>query len=312
MGVHWFGVTAENGRRLALSILFVVVVLLVRAGLRRLLRSVVRGDGARQARFWTHQGLNLVATIVIAFGLMSIWFDDPARLATALGLFSAGLAFALQRVVTAFAGYIVILRGNTFTVGDRIAMGGVRGDVLALGFIQTTLMEMGVAPGSDGGPNVWVKSRQFTGRIVTVSNAKIFDEPVYNYTRDFPFIWEEMSLTVRYEDDRAAVERIVLDAARRHAVDPAEISAEAARSLERRFELQRLDFEPRVFFRLLPNWLEMNLRFMSRDHGTRAIKDLIARDVLDGLDRAGLRVASVPYRVVDMPPWPAPPRADPR
>ena len=34
---------------------------------------------------------------------------------------------------------------------------------------------------------MWVHSRQFTGRIVTVSNEKIFDEPVYNYTRDFPY-----------------------------------------------------------------------------------------------------------------------------
>ena len=313
LGVHWVGVTAENGRRLALSILFVAAVLGIRAGLRRLLRGLVQGENARQARFWTHQGLNLTAAVVAVFGLMSIWFDDPARLATAIGLFSAGLAFALQRVITAFAGYIVILRGNNFTVGDRISMGGVRGDVIALGFIQTTLMEMGVAPGTDAGPSVWVKSRQFTGRIVTVSNAKIFEEPVYNYTRDFPFIWEEMSVTVRYEDDRALVERIVLEAARRHAVAPAELSAEAARTLERRFDLQRLDFEPRVFVRLTPNWLEMNLRFMSRDHGTRAIKDLIARDMLDGFERAGIRVASVPYRVTELPaPFPPAPDATAR
>ena len=311
LGVHWVGVTAENGKRLLLSVLFIAVVLLVRAGLRRALRSMIQGDGARQARFWTHQGLNLLASVVIVFGLMSIWFNDPARLATAIGLFSAGLAFALQRVVTAFAGYIVILRGNTFTVGDRISMGGVRGDVLSLGFIQTTLMEMGVAPGSDAGPSVWVKSRQFTGRIVTVANAKIFDEPVYNYTRDFPFIWEEMSVTIRYEDDRAAVERILLEAARHHAVDPTEISTEAAKTLERRFELHRLDFEPRVFYRLTPNWLEMNLRFMSRDHGTRAIKDLIGREVLNEFDRVGIRIASTPYRVVEMPTWPPSPSAAP-
>jgi len=55
----------------------------------------------------------------------------------------AGLAFALQKVITAVAGYFVILRGKTFNVGDRIVMGGVRGDVIALGFMQTTIMEMG-------------------------------------------------------------------------------------------------------------------------------------------------------------------------
>jgi small-conductance mechanosensitive channel len=84
--------------------------------------------------------------LILAVGLVSIWFDDPARLATALGLVTAGLAFALQRVVTAVAGYIVILRGKTFSVGDRIVMGGVRGDVIALTFTQTTIMEMGQPP----------------------------------------------------------------------------------------------------------------------------------------------------------------------
>ena len=75
---------------------------------------------------------------------MSLWFDNPANLTTAAGLVTAGLAFALQKVVTAFAGYLVILRGRTFSVGDRIAMGGIRGDVIALTFLQTVIMEMGV------------------------------------------------------------------------------------------------------------------------------------------------------------------------
>ena len=46
------------------------------------------------------------------------------------------LAFALQRVVTA-AVYLIILRGMTFNVGDRIVRGGVLGDVVALSFMQT-------------------------------------------------------------------------------------------------------------------------------------------------------------------------------
>ena len=78
-----------------------------------------------------------------------------------------------QRVVTALAGYVVIMRGNTFTVGDRITMGGVRGDVIALTFMQTKVMEMGQPPAVQGAdPAVWVRSRQFTGRIVTVTTTR--------------------------------------------------------------------------------------------------------------------------------------------
>jgi len=299
LGINWVGLTEQNGRKLLLSIGFCVAIAVVRTLVRNLWRVVLRGETSRaiQARFWAHQAINLSSSLLVVLGLASIWFEDPARLATALGLVGAGLAFALQRVITAFAGYVVILRGNNFTVGDRISVGGVRGDVLSLGFMQTTLMEMGVAPGSDAGPSVWVKSRQFTGRIVTVTNAKIFDEPVYNYTRDFPYIWEEISVPIRYGDDRNRAEAIMLEAARRRTLDPGTISEEAAQSLQRRFDLHRLDFEPRVFYRLTSNWLELTVRFVFKDHGTRAVKDQMARDILDGFDAAGIVVATAALRI---------------
>jgi len=299
LGINWVGLTEQNGRKLLLSIGFCIAIAVVHTLVRNLCRVVLRGEAPRaiQARFWAHQAINLSSSLLVVLGLASIWFDDPARLATALGLVGAGLAFALQRVITAFAGYVVILRGNNFTVGDRISLGGVRGDVLMLGFMQTTLMEMGVAPGSDAGPSVWVKSRQFTGRIVTVTNAKIFDEPVYNYTRDFPYIWEEISVPIRYGDDRNQAEAIMLEAARRRTLDPSTISEEAAQSLQRRFDLHRLDFEPRVFYRLTSNWLELTVRFVVNDHGTRAVKDQMARDLLDGFDAAGIVVATAALRI---------------
>ena len=89
--------------------------------------------------------------------------------------------------MTAIAGYLVIVRGNTFSVGERITMGGVRGDVVSLGFIQTRILEMGQPPSvQTANPAMWVRARQYTGRIVTVTNDKVFDTPIYNYTRDFP------------------------------------------------------------------------------------------------------------------------------
>ena len=303
LGINWVGVTPQNGRKLLLSLGLIAAALALRAVLRQIARLALRAQKGQRhhARFWADQAANLALAVVITLGLLSIWFDNPAQLATALGLVSAGLAFALQRVVTAFAGYLVILRGNTFNVGDRISMGGVRGDVIALGFMQTTILEMGATPGGDAGPAVWVRSRQFTGRIVTVSNAKIFDEAVYNYTRDFPYIWDEISVPVRYGDDRGRAEAIILEAIRRHALDANTIGDEVARSLEQRFDLRPLDFQPRVYYRLTSNWLEMTVRFVFRDHGTRAVKDQIVRDIMAGFDAAGLAVASATYAIVAVP-----------
>ncbi len=304
-GIDWVGVNAENGRKLLLSILFIAALLICSAIVRALVGFAVRrADRASiQTKFWTRQGISLVTAVILIFGSLSIWFNDPGRLASAFGLFSAGLAFALQQVVTAVAGYFVILRGSTFTVGDRISMGGVRGDVLRLGFIQTTIMEMGQPHSVEtADPAMWVKSRQFTGRIVTVSNSRIFSEPVFNYTRDFPFIWEEMAIPIGYHADRARAERILLDAAKKHATDPSAMAVEAKRDLQRRFGVEPIDLEPRVFYRLTDNWLELTVRFIVGTHRIRDAKDAMSRHIIGEFDRTGMGIASSTYDIVGLPP----------
>ncbi|MGI8643314.1 MAG: mechanosensitive ion channel domain-containing protein, partial [Thermomicrobiales bacterium] len=162
-GFRLVGINAENGKKLLLTIAFFFLILLLQRGLRYIARAQLRRRADEQTWFWVRQVINLAAALLLLLGLLSIWFEDPTRLATALGLVTAGLAFALQRVVTAVAGYLVILRGSTFGVGDRITMGGVRGDVIGLGFIQTTIMEMGQPPSvQHADPAMWVGSRQYT------------------------------------------------------------------------------------------------------------------------------------------------------
>lgn len=302
-GVKLVGVTAENGKKLLFSLAFIVLTLLIAAGLRWLTGLLLRGRRDVRVAFWARQASHLVTAVLLLMGLVSVWFDDPTRLTTALGLVTAGLAFALQKVVTSLAGYFVILRGRTFNVGDRITMGGVRGDVIALGFLQTTIMEMGQPPPvQNADPAMWVHSRQYTGRVVTVSNSKIFDEPVYNYTREFPYIWEEMTLPITYTADRSRAERILMEVAVRHTVPIGELGEAALLEMERRYFIRRSEMAPKVYYRLTDNWLELTVRFIARDHGIRELKDAMSREILAALDDAGIGIASATFEVVGLPP----------
>ena len=301
-GVKLVGVNAENGGRLLISLIFICLLLVSNQLIRFVSRMILTGRENNRVRFWTRQGVHLVTALLLVIVLTSIWFDDPARLATVLGLMTAGLSFALQKVITALAGYVVILRGKTFNVGDRIRMGGVRGDVLDLGFIQTTIMEMGEPPEvQNNAPNMWVQSRQYTGRVVIVSNARIFDEPVYNYTRDFPYIWEEMHIPISYNADRSRAEQILLEAAKRHAVPARELNSEMLTELQRRYDMSS-SVEPRVYYRLTDNWVELTVRFVVRDHGIRETKDAMSRQIIAGLEEAGIGIASSTYDIVGLPP----------
>jgi len=302
-GVRLVGVNAETGHKLLLTVAFLLGVLLLRAAIVAAGRLITGRHRNERVMFWTRQGASLAAAILAIVVVLSIWFDDPQRLTTGLGLFSAGLAVALQRVVTALAGYVVIMRGNTFTVGDRITMGGVRGDVIALTFTQTKIMEMGQPPAVQAAdPAMWVRSRQFTGRIVTVTNDKVFDEPVYNFTREFPFIWEEMTFPIPYRADRRRAEQILLECVAQE-VDPIDRDSEPVRrALERRYFISVDDLTPRVFYRLTDNWLELTVRFIVGTHGVRPVKDAIARAVLEKFDEASIEVASATSEIVGMPP----------
>jgi small-conductance mechanosensitive channel len=275
----------------------------VSAALRRRTPARVEEQTQERRRFWIRQAAKLGAFVLLVAGLSIIWIDDPSRFTTIAGLVTAGLAVALQRVITSLAAYLIILRGRVFTVGDRITIGGVRGDVVTLGLMQTSVMEMGEPPGAHSGdPEVWVNARQFTGRIVKVTNDKIFDTPVYNYTREFPYLWEEMHFPIGYGADRARAESILLDVARRH-TDPIVAQAKPAfdRLREHYFVAELSQLEPRVYLRMTDNWVELSLRFLAPVHGVRTLKDAMTRDILSAFEDAKIQIASATFEIVGLP-----------
>jgi small-conductance mechanosensitive channel len=301
-GIHFLGLTDENARKLIASAVFLVALGLLSGLLRAMARWVAPGRSAKRVAFWFRQVIRIVTAAITIFTLISIWFSDATKIAAFLAPVMAGIAFAMQKVVTAVAAYFVLLRGKAFNVGDRIKMGGVRGDVIALGFIQTTIMEMGPSPAEQSeDPEMCVLSRQYSGRIVTVTNDKIFDEPVYNYSRDFPFVWEEMHVGIAYQADLHRAEQILLDAAWRHTKPVMESSEPALDDLERRYSVRRADLRPCVFWRMTDKWLEMSLRFIAHPDHVRDLKDRLTRTILTEFGHAHLQVASGTYEIVGMP-----------
>jgi len=289
--------------KILLTLAGLVAVVLAASALRALSGAIFRGGSGDRPRFWMAQVIRIAALALSIIIVVRIWASDTTQLTAAMGWLAAGLMIALQRVVTAFAGYVIILRGRIFTVGDRITMGNVRGDVVALGFMQTTVMEMGQAPGEQSdNPSMWVKARQYTGRLVRVTNDKVFDSPVYNYTRDFPFVWEEITIPIRYQDDYRVVEHLLLDIAQANTKDIIDDARRAFDNMrDKYFVNDTPSVDPRVYVRMTDNWLELSLRFIARDRGTRDLHDTMTRELLAGMRSAGIGVASGTYAIVELP-----------
>ena len=221
---------------------------------------------------------------MIALGIL--WRPFAGQLGLVLGLITAGVAFAMQEVIGAIAGWFNIVSGQIFRVGDRVQVGGVRGDVIDVSPLRTKVMEIG--SGVDG--DTWVRGRQYTGRIVAVSNKATFTEPVYNYSAVFEFIWEEITVPVAYDDDWHTAERILLDEA--VAISSSVEAESAIAEMVHRYPVARTEVEPRVFAHATDDYLQLTARFVVPVRTARRMKDQVTRRVLERFTEAGVRVAS--------------------
>jgi len=85
-------------------------------------------------------------------------------------------------------------------------------------------------------------------------------------------------------------------------VRQSEMGAEALREFQRRYFLESADVTPKVYWQLTDNWLELAVRFVTRERGVRELKDAMSRDILSQLEQAGISVASATYEIVGLPP----------
>ncbi len=191
------------------KLLFALIVVLVTwfilyllGGLFEKLTSSKVGSHAQARSMWK---LIAYAVWILVLGIMFIsMIGETGSLVMSLGLLGAAFTFVLQKPLLNICAWALISYRRIYRIGDRVAFGEVKGYVLDITTMYTELREFGE----------WMRGDTFTGRIVTVPNSLIFDQPVCNYTRDFPFVWDEVVNLVTYESDIEVAKRYMLESAK--------------------------------------------------------------------------------------------------
>jgi small-conductance mechanosensitive channel len=233
------------------------------------------------ARKLTRYAIVLAAIIALAV----VWRSLAGNVGVILGFAAAGIAFAMQEVIGAIAGWFNITSGHIYRIGDRIELDEVRGDVIDITLLRTKMLEIGSAEDDKS----WVKGRQHTGRIVAVSNKATFTSPVYNFNAIFDFVWEELAVGIPYRADWNTAERILQEEA--EAASRSIGARDAIEGMKHRYPIPRAEVEPRVFVRAADSWMELAARFVVPVREARTAKDAITRRVRERLDAAGIEIA---------------------
>jgi small-conductance mechanosensitive channel len=238
------------------------------------------------ARFHARKLTRYAIFVIAIVALAVVWRSLAGNVGVILGFAAAGIAFAMQEVIGAVAGWFNITSGRIFRIGDRIELAGVRGDVIDITLLRTKMLEIGAAEDDRS----WVKGRQHTGRIVAVSNKSTFTSPVYNFSAIFEFIWEELTIPIHYRSDWHAAEEIIKEEAER--ASASEGARAAITAMERRYPIPHAEVVPRVFVRATDNWMELSARFVVPVREARTAKDAMMRRIRERLDSAGIEIGT--------------------
>lgn len=274
---------------------FIVGVLVTVAVVRFINKSLSRWVSDPEARYRGRKLVVFSGYVAVAILLLTIYSGRLGGLTVTLGVAGAGIAFALQEVIASFAGWFAIAMSGFYRTGDRVQLGGIKGDVIDIGVLRTTLMELGE----------WVNGDLYNGRVVRVANSFVFKEPVVNYSGDFAFLWDEITVPIKFGSDwreaRAILERVAAEV-----VGDYTTGARAGwNGIRRSFLVEDARVEPMVTMTFDQNWISLTLRYVVDYKSRRTTKDRLFMRVLEEVDASEERVkiAGATATLIAPPEW---------
>jgi small-conductance mechanosensitive channel len=250
-------------------------VLVIAVVFRFLGRSLPRHIKDADTRYRTRKIIGLASYVLMLLFIAGSFSDRLGQLAVAFGVIGAGIAFALQELIASFAGWVAISLGQFYKPGDRVQLGGIMGDVIDISILRTTLMECGN----------WVKSDLYNGRIVKIANSFVFKEPVFNYSADFPFVWDEITIPIRYGSDWALAKVILEKAVDEVMGDFVSFAKAEWMHMVQKYLIEDATIEPMVTLEANDNWLEFTVRYITNYKFRRGNKNRLFMQILSEIDK---------------------------
>ena len=267
---------------------FLVMAVLVYA-VTRVVRRLIRDNFEDINRSHILQKYSSYAAAFLLFlSGVALFADSLQGFGTVLAVLLAGIAVALQDVLKSVVGWVYISGRSGLEVGSRIEVGGVTGDVVDIGVLKTTVLEVGTL----------VYGRQSSGRLVTITNYRLLSDHVHFQGSANPWAWQEVRVTITFESDWKRAEGLMREIGEEvHAELGTELEA-GFRLLERRYAFKYGTLTPIVYVTISGTGVELTLRFLTAVRRYRGTVDRVSRQILSAFAaEPSVELAHPTYRV---------------
>jgi len=253
------------------KILYTLVIIALLWVLRLfVIRLVYRRTSDVKIRYqWRKTTFYLGFLVAILLG-GRIWYSGFQSFSTYFGLLSAGIAISLKDLLASIAGWIFLMIKKPFTIGDRIQIGELRGDVIDVRLFKFTLLEIGN----------WVDADQSTGRVIHVPNSLILTESLANYSKGFEYIWDEIPVLITFESDWEKAKALLLGIAQDQTHHLTESAENKVKSASRKFMIFYSKLTPAVFTSVKESGVLLTIRYLCEPRSRRGQQEKIWEEIL--------------------------------
>lgn len=253
-------------KKLTMSLFLISMILLSSKIISKIIINQADNVGDRYNLLRITRFLSIVFSLVV---VASFLFQNLYAAAVSFGLFSLVVGFALQAPITSFIAWVYLVFRRSYLVGDRIQINGMRGDVVEINYLDTSILECS--------GDYLVNDRR-SGRIIRFPNSLILREEIINYSGpQVPFIWNETAIQVAYTSDLQFVE----DCLMKVCVD--DFKEKYPRLSNKKVE----EWQPAVYFRNNAYaWMEAVISYPVEPEDTTGRRNRILKQVLPILNAA--------------------------
>ena len=231
------------------------------------------------SRYNLHRVLRLAAGVAIAFIAISVLFAEWYTAVVSFGVLSLVVGLAVQTPFTSLLGWVYILVRTPYRVGDRIRIGDATGDVIDVGYLDTTLWEFG---------GQYLSTDHPSGRVIRFPNSDVLSSAVYNYSWPlFPYIWNEITFHVAYNSDLEFISQVMREVAEAEIGEAMRERIRTYRELLAQTPVDELTVRehPSVVFRVNQNtWIDATVRYLVEPREAGRVKTRLIQKMLERLN----------------------------
>jgi len=214
--------------------------------------------------------------LIIILVLVGFFLEDLKHIAAIMGIVGAAIVIALQDMCSAFAGWFVIIASRKLRVGDRVEINGVKGEIIDIEMLRTTLAEL----------NNWLEVDEATGRTIIIPNSFIFKSEVFNYSHVHPHIWGKVDITVTFESPPKPTYDLLFRALEETTRDAYAAATKGGALMAKHYGVSRAIFEPHIHTFIADSGVTYSLFYVAHYRRFFNMRDKIMRRVVDDVAEA--------------------------